>query len=812
MQPNIHRSLATAWLVCAAIATALLLWTSCAQMATTAAADDPFAVLAAKVLATPAAATRSVRIDRPDGNPATDALVFFVPGTPNVDERAAPRAAAERWPGDEPRQLAVQARDGLRLAVDARGCVQSPTGGRMFAFAGEHAANRFVDHATASLQLIAPHACTVEVMDDAGQPVAGAPLAVRSANGLLLGRHTTGSDGTRALRLLLSAPNATTIGLRIGSDTPITAPLPANSGRVRLTMPKTTTLTATFVGELVPRRALSFALKCRGLEQPIPGEPTGERSATWPFVAIGSEATVTVLLSAPEPLGTVASAQATATVTANAPALELGATFTSASVVVQVLDLAGQPAAHRAFTLRIQQGDARRLRHIRADAEGWVELGLPGGFDGEQPVTFVLDLHADAAETEFAFAAGELPPTVRRSTGPKVGRAQLELHLREPVRRRLDPIRCQPMPVLAAGQLVLPDGSAPGTPITLTTDEGLRVRTDEAGRFELRGEARDADREFERRRDPEYLASRRKKNGPPTTTTHVEIEREWCFGGDSPWSFELAHGAVDDRIVVQRTRSLPLHPELATPDLVAFAFRLEPSGRRGRRVPVEIDGRERKLPLPNGAWHLVAHAGVLDLARWEDVCTDDRDEPRPASLDWRPFARLVELRVVDRAGRPLDDCIVRLREEETSCAPKDGLVRILVPLEGANVDVRSRIGHRVALDLLDENQTVVLDDRPQLQVKLRPVPELPAGIVLELAIGGGDPVAFDEGGSASAVAAGEGTFTPTLRLRKGMARSEPLEWDLPSIRLAQAFRRLPVDITPERRRVLEAAVAELRER
>jgi len=610
----------------------------------------------------------------------------------------------------------------------------------------------------------------------------------------------------------LSAPNATTIGLRIGSDMPITAPLPASGGRVRLTMPKTTTLTATFVGELIPRRALSFALKCRGLEQPIPGEPTGERSATWPFVAIGSEATVTVLLSAPEPLGTVASAQATTTVTANAPALELGATFTSASVVLQVLDLAGQPAAHRAFTLRIQQGDTRRLRYVRADAEGWVELGLPGGFDGEQPVTFVLDLHADAPETEIAFAAGELPPTARRSTSAKVGRAQLELQLRRPVRQRLEPIRCQPMPVLVSGQLVLPDGAAPGSPITLTTDEGVRVRTDEAGRFELRGEARDADREFERRRDPEDLASRRKKNGPPTTTTHVEIEREWCFGGDSPWSFELAHGAVDDRIVVQRTRSLLLHPELATPDLVAFAFRLEPSGRRGRRVPVEIDGRERKLPLPSGAWHLVAHAGLLDLARWEDVCTDDRDEPRPASLDWRPFARLVEVRVVDRAGRPLDDCIVRLREEETSCAPKDGLVRILVPLEGANVDVRSRIGHRVALDLLDENQTVVLDDRPQLQVKLRPVPELPAGIVLELAIGGGDPVAFDERGSAMAVVTGEGTFTPTIRLRKDGATSAPLAWQLPDLVMPKDGAPIPIRITPERQRVLEAAVAELRER
>lgn len=823
MQPHIHRSLATAWLVCAGIAIALLLWTSCAQMATTAATDDPFAVLAAMVPATPAAATRSVRIDRPDGNPATDALVFFVPGTPNVDERAAPRAAAERWPGDEPRQLAVQAREGLRLAVDAHGCVQSPTGGRLFAFAGEHAANRFVDHATASLQLIAPHACTVEVMDDAGQPVAGAPLAVRSANGLLLGRHATGSDGTRALRLLLSAPNATTIGMRIGSDMPITAPLPANGGRVRLTMPKTTTLTATFVGELIPRRALSFALKCRGLEQPVPGEPTGERCAVWPFVAIGSEATVTVHLSAPEPLGVVASAQATTTVTANAPALELGATFTSASVVLQVLDLAGQPTPLRAFTLRIQQGDTRRLRHIRADAEGWVELGLPGGFDGEQPVMFVLDLHADAPETEFAFAAGELPPTARRSTGPKVGRAQLELHLRKPVRQRLDPIRCQPMPVLVSGQLVLPDGTAPGSPITLTTDEGLRVRTDEAGRFELRGEARDADREFERRRDPEDLASRRKKNGPPTTTTHVEIERAWCFPGDFARHAQLQHGATDLRLVVQRCVAVPLHPELAMHDLTTLEFSVVATRGNGRFDVHQLEWSERTLLLPVGSWDLVVRAGSQEvecfvghgndeLMRWRNVRTDGAGGASLAAIDWRPFARLVEVKIVDRDGQSVDG-EVRLPDLPAN-APKQGsVVRVLVPHGGTDLEVRcdgrafQKTFRRVQQDL-----TAVIEAEPQLRLRLQPAPTLPAGIQLELVLANDASAVFDAYSEALVAFPGAGTFPATIRLRKGGATSAPLAWGLPDLEVPKDGALIPIPITPERRRLLEAAVAELRDR
>jgi hypothetical protein len=239
-------------------------------------------------------------------------------------------------------------------------------------------------------------------------------------------------------------------------------------------------------------------------------------------------------------------------VTANAPPLELGATFTRASVVLQVLDLAGQPMSHREFTLRIQQGDERRLRPIRADAEGWVELSLPNSAADAAPANFVLVLHADAAETARAIAAEELPPRAAREPGRKLGRAHLEVRPRGPFRERLEPIRCQPMPVLAAGQLVLPDGSAPGTPLTLTTDQGVRVRTDEAGRFELRGEAHDADREFERPWPPEDEATRRKKFGPRSTTTHVEIERAWCFPGDSARQAQLPHGATDLRLVVQR--------------------------------------------------------------------------------------------------------------------------------------------------------------------------------------------------------------------------------------------------------------------
>ena len=66
MQPYFHRSLAAAWLVCAGIAIALLLWTSCTQLATTDAADDPFAVPTAKQAQEPAAGGVRVVVQRPD--------------------------------------------------------------------------------------------------------------------------------------------------------------------------------------------------------------------------------------------------------------------------------------------------------------------------------------------------------------------------------------------------------------------------------------------------------------------------------------------------------------------------------------------------------------------------------------------------------------------------------------------------------------------------------------------------------------------------------------------------------------------------
>lgn len=510
--------------------------------------------------------------------------------------------------------------------------------------------------------------------------------------------------------------------------------------------------------------------------------------------------------------------------TANAPALELGATFTSASVVLQVLDLAGQPAAHRAFTLRIQQGDERRLRHIRADAEGWVELGLPGGFDGEQPVTFVLDLHADAPETEIAFAAGELPPTARRSTGPKVGRAQLELHLREPVRQRLDPIRCQPMPVLAAGQLVLPDGSAPGTPLTLTTDEGLRVRTDEAGRFELRGEARDADREFERRRDPEDEVSRRKKNGPPTTTTRVEIERAWCFPGDSAWDARLPHGATDLRLVVQRCVAVPLHPELAMHDLTPLVFFVEPTNGTGWLGARRLEWSGRTLMLPVGSWDLVVHAGnravdhlVLgagndELMRWRNVRTDGAGGIGLAAIDWRPFARLIEVRIVDRHGQPVDG-EVRLPDLPTN-APKQGsVVRVLVPHGGTDLEVhcRGRAFQRTFRQV-QQDLTAVIEAEPELRVRLQPAPTLPAGFQLELVLADDASAVFDEQAEAVVTFPGAGTFPATIRLRRGSTRSAPLDWQLPRLDVPKDGALIPIPITPERRRLLEAAVAELRDR
>lgn len=602
-------------------------------------ADDPFAVLAAKPVQVPRQSNCEVRIVRPDGTPAADAIVVFVAESLTADTSPQRRAAALRWPGDEPRQLALLARDGERLAVGPGGEVMTPNYGRLYAFTREHATDRRVESIQTRLHLVAPHACTVEVVDEAGRPVAAAPIILRTAGtSLLLGRHTTGADGTLPLRLLLTQPQDCRIGPDVCSDTALDAPLPPVGGRVRLTMPKTTSLTAALADGSSLRRAQTCYLTSRGQKVRHYGELRGANRVVWPHVAIGSEFIAT---------------------------LELGPI-----------------------------GSAGRAR--------W------------QPV-----------------ATGRLSIT----------------------------------------------GAA-------------------NGHFELRSERPDRD--------------------AGESSTEFTIEPTWCFLGSSPWLATLRHGVTGQHFVVQRAIVVPLPDDLATPDLDALDIHVEATDGAGPSVAVAIDWQERRLLLPPGAWHFVVRADSKEVARWPNVRPGSADERRLAPFDWRSFARLVEVRVVDREGAPARDCRVHLRERWLRACDSN-VVRILAPHAGVALDIQAS-GHKGTLALADvaENRTVRVGPRPRLRVVLRPPPERPPGVVLELVVGGGggdgDAVSFNEHFTADLHVESVGPITPTVRVRSGGPRPVTVDWPLPRIDVTKQGATLTFEVTPAHQRALEQAIERARPR
>jgi hypothetical protein len=141
------------------------------------------------------------------------------------------------------------------------------------------------------------------------------------------------------------------------------------------------------------------------------------------------------------------------------------------------------------------------------------------------------------------------------------------------------------------------------------------------------------------------------------------------------------------------------------------------------------------------------------------------------------------------------------------------VVRVLVPPGGTDLEVHctGRASQQL-LRKVQEDRTAVIEAEPQLRVRLQPAPKLPVGLQLELVLADGARAVFDEHAEAVVAFPGAGTFPATIRVRKDTTSSAPLDWQLPRLDVPKDGALIPIQITPERRRVLEAAVAELRDR
>ena len=744
-----------------------------AQQPTPPAPSDPFVVLAAKEPQQPAAGGMRVVVQKPDGSPAADAIVVFTPWRDDEAARAEREAALQRFPADEPRRFAQLAANGTRYRVDERGASRVPKQGHVFAFAGDLAARCYVAEDSTEprivLKLALPQSIAVDVVTADGKPAAGVPFAVHDAprhDGDP--EHATGADGTARLRLLRVRPATAFVELQVATKGKVQAPLTANGASVRLQLPPTTAIEATFAGDLVPGAEIDWQLQCGEKAPEVSGQRTGARSARWPFVELGAAFTITTE-SASLGLGT-----ANGTATADAAPVAVVRAPTAPTFAMQILDPDGKPARNLVVEPHWHgdRGTATTWGN-RTNGEGWIELAMPTNLGNQGDVEIRLLL-------------------VPEARGALLGFGKVRVQGKGTERTVLPPLRCERPPVLAAGTVATADGKPiPEFLLGVYGPTYQRVVTDAAGRFEVLG-------------------------AEPNEPIQLRVDSAWCFVTGQPWTAQLAAGTKDARLVVQRTARVRFGADLPSDLHTRIRYRLEPASGEGERIDLQSLGAH-VLYVPPGRWNFVAHLDGRELLELPDLRADsgvETHDPRFMAFDWRAYAVLVNVTVRDAKGAPCDDCNVWLRNGRSGSArrPTNGLLHVLLPKDGARIDIEPNDKKIASIDLgvVTEDQVVVLGGGPPLVVTIAPKPKLPEGVELLLVLANGDPVPFDANGAAVIVLPEAGAFTPRLSLRKGNTTIGPMNLALPSFDVPKAGKKVAIEVTAERQREIDSILALLR--
>lgn len=735
-----------------------------AQQTNPNAPSDPFAVLAAKEAQEPAAGGVRVVVQKPDGTPAIDAIVVFTPASDDDTARADREAASRQFPGDEPRRLARLAASGIRHQVDQRGGARIPKYGYVYAFAGDMAANAWIaaDHPGSHLvlPLIAPHTCIVEVTTADGAPARGVPIAAREAPNQWNQRvGATGADGTATLRLLPKRPAETLVLLDVVTKGRLQAQLPANGGRLQFQLPKTTAVDATFQGNLVPGAVLEFRLQCSVGAMTATGDPTGERSARWPFVEIDAPVEIRVRSNRLE------LASAKTTTRAGGEPVVLERQQREATLAMQILDPDGRPARRCSVSLTWQRANQNGGVGIVTNAEGWIEVAIPPAFVGQQDVTLRVQLqNPDGSERGLGTCSV-----------PSAARARCEL----------PPLRCSPLPILACGQIVTRDGTpVPHLELAVYVPTYQRVTTDANGRFVVHG--------------PES-----------GRTVRVHLPHSWCLVEGDMWTRELANGTDDARLVVQPMARVRFGWDLPEGLITMIDYRLESREGAGPPFGLHLAPGQRELVVPPGHWDFVVRWHDRELLRLPDLHAQsgiETHDPRFMQFDWRAYAVAVEIAVRDTDGKPTNACSVSQGHNgrSRSSKPANGVVNLLLPKDGARVEVEPDDGALVKHELgrVNTNQVVVIGGGVPLNLTLSPLPQLPAGCELMLHTGRDRNVRFDAEGRATLVLPDAGSYTPTVAVQIG-DQLRPLDWKLAAVDVPASGAKVAIEVTPARQKVLE---------
>jgi hypothetical protein len=694
---------------------------------------DPLAVLAALPQKDPP--ERSVRVVVRDekGEPAAGAqLVFVAFNDPGFGDRVA--AANKRFPDDEPNYWAVCLASGACYAIGDRGAAHVPaTSGRVLAWRdGVIATKAFLVEdgkplPRVELDLKPYHSFTVAVVDTRGKPIAGVPLGiVSSAHGPLFPKATTGAQGDVAFRLLPKRTADARVRLQAPTSERIEVPLPPDGGNVQLQLPDCGSVRVTFAGELVPGTVITWNLvRARNSFEPTSME---DRAAVFTLVQAGFEGTARATIN-----GDAIEAPIPAVTAGVETTVALARSVKHRGVALRVLDPTGAPMRSTtvSVTWRHQHGSSGASATTTND--GWLDLTAPPHASGELKV----DLDVRGRSWDDAI----------------VGRIQLVLGKEETGRVDRGEQRFGTVPVALAGVLV----DAAGKPISGVTLQAphhgyARTKSGADGRFAL------------------TLAADK-----PASLDLEITSPAWFFTGPTGRK-RTVDTSNDVRLVLQPAGRMRFSaPGLPSGFHCGFGLRLEPAGGDGERLELELRLRGSELLLPAGHWHFVVHESGQELHRLENVRVDAGIEVHDArfmQFDWQAFAALVTIRIEDKDGKPLDACTVwhEYGGRAIGRQPSDGVIRLLVPKEGATmrVEAQDKSYAMVQLGTVTGEHVVRLGSGPRLEARLAAMPRLPEGGMLVAFVDNqGAGVPFDQHGKLTAWLAEPGEHRLRFGLRRG---------------------------------------------
>ncbi|MCC6407475.1 MAG: hypothetical protein IT453_09925, partial [Planctomycetes bacterium] len=642
------------------------------------------------------------------------------------------------------------------------------------------------------VQLERDREVAVLVVDGAGQPVGGVPVALRASfwgNAQDRLRARTASDGVAWLRHVDSvlgqgAAQEWSVGLAIAAVKPIGAaidPTKLPTEPVRLVLPATGSCEVRLLDERGELAADSFDVT---LSAQLLGADEEQRRRTdrgaatltdvrggvalFPFVELGVE-----LVAAARRPGNWALQQERGRGPTRAGekaelALRLGrdvVTFAG-----RALDLAGAPLADRELALRIRVSGGNTwvqpLGSVQSDAAGRFRLDT--------------QVHGDATQSLTLFV---------ESRDPRSGAAaRCSLPLTSPVPKgvlELGDIVLTELPVLLAGTVVDEAGLAvAGASVSggshRTSDESpsfdgeegwwANARTDEQGRFELRGKA-DGD-------DFQVTAQLGERRSLPMNARRGDGELVVRL---------LATGAIVGRVVrdgAGGVDALVVSAQFADPTLEID----------GAMADVAADGSFAVRRLLPGNYSI----SLRDQTSWNDMTSipdivvragEVTRDPRLDPIDLRGTHFVVRLTIVDENQEPVPrGWFMREFTDAAGESSQDwgpivnGKASIAHDGSGANVRLQAEGFCAMRLEKVLADQTVVLRRAPRVRIVVRPAPTLPPGIRIGASVSttapGGEEnawVELDANGEGEEEVPLFGTATVTFYAGAGTEENESWE-------------------------------------